>query len=364
MNLFWKKIKRYISLSVKDTLIFFLSLFFGSVVCLLLQKISTSDVHVPIIFVLVVLVVSLLTEGYFYGILSAIVSVFAVNWAFTTPYMELNFTAYGYPLTFITLLAVGIACSTLTTRTREQQELKTAAAYEKARANLLRSVSHDLRTPLTSISGSLNAIISSWECMPESERIDLLKNARDDSLWLCQMMENLLSITRMSESGKEHLHKTEEALEEVLSDASHTFHKNHPNIKVSISVPDEVQFIPMDPILVKQVLLNIMNNASVHGKTTNNISICAKDLTDFVHVSICDDGDGIDSRVLEHLFSDHMLLDGLKGSDSNRFMGIGLTVCKTIIEAHGGKIYARNLPDRGAEFVFTLSKGDLSDGHP
>ena len=146
-------LKKYMPLSWKGWLIFLCAMVGGATVCAFLSQITTSDVHVPMIFVLVVLVISLLTDGYFYGILAAVVSVFAVNWAFTFPYMKLDFSIYGYPLTFITLLAVGVAASTLMSTTKAWERLRQESEMEKMRANLLRSISHDLRTPLTSING-------------------------------------------------------------------------------------------------------------------------------------------------------------------------------------------------------------------
>ena len=181
MEGFRKKIRLLFPLSWKGWLVFALAMAAGSAVCTLLQTVSTSDVHVPMIFVLMVLIVSMLTDGYFYGSLAAVASVCAVNWAFTYPYMKLDFSAYGYPLTFITMLAVGIASSALATRLKEQQKLRLEAEREKTRANLLRSVSHDLRTPLTSISGSVSAVLEDNGSMTEAEKRELLSNARDDA---------------------------------------------------------------------------------------------------------------------------------------------------------------------------------------
>ena len=146
----------------------------ASLVCIALQQVSTSDVHVPIIFVLMVLVVSLLTEGYFYGILAALTSVVAVNYAFTQPYMQIDFSPYGYPLTFMTMLAVGVAVSALMTRVQQQEKLRLETEREKLRANLLRGMSHDLRTPLTGISGSISAVLDNADVLTEEQKRELL----------------------------------------------------------------------------------------------------------------------------------------------------------------------------------------------
>ena len=114
-------LKKYFPMSAKGWLIYFVAMGLASALCALLQRVSTSDVHVPMIFVLMVLIIALMTDGYFYGFLAAVTSVIAVNWAFTYPYAELNFSIYGYPLTFVTMLAVGFAVSTLAARVKEHQ---------------------------------------------------------------------------------------------------------------------------------------------------------------------------------------------------------------------------------------------------
>ena len=356
MNSILKKAQVYFPLSWKGWIVFLLGMAGGSLICTLLQTVSTSDVHVPMIFVLMVLIISMLTDGYFYGILAAVASVFAVNWAFTYPYMKLDFSAYGYPLTFITMLAVGIASSALASRLKEHQKLRLEAEREKTRANLLRSVSHDLRTPLTAISGSVSAVLEDEGTMTEQEKRELLENAREDAQWLYSMVENLLSITRISGAGK--IVKKEEMLEEVLSEAVVNFKKRNPEVRIEISVPENIIFIRMDPTLIEQVLLNMMDNSVAHGVTTDKIVISAEEDGDSVAVIVADNGNGISPRILNHLFDGSLQFEGTRGKDSNRFIGIGLAVCKTIVEAHGGNISARNRPEGGAEFRFTLKKGE------
>lgn len=181
----------YLRLYPAGWLIFLLTLGAASLICALLQRITSSDVHVPMIFVLAVLIVSLSTDGYFYGILAAIVSVIGVNYAFTYPYMKLDFSVYGYPLTFMTMLAVGFASSTLASRLRIQEQLRIETEREHMRANLLRALSHDLRTPLTSISGSITTVLDEDEALSPSMKQELLIGAKRDAEWLCRMVENI-----------------------------------------------------------------------------------------------------------------------------------------------------------------------------
>lgn len=354
-----EKLRRYFPLSLKGWAVFLLSMLVASGICILLHEVTTSDFHAPLIFVLVVLVVSLLTDGYFYGFLASLVSVFAVNWAFTYPYMKMDFSIYGYPLTFVTMLAVGVAVSTLTGRVREQEKIRMESEREKMRANLLRAVSHDLRTPLTAISGSISALLDEECAFDEQERRELLRNAKNDADWLCRMVENLLSITRISGDSVQGIAREEEMMEEVISEAVMNFRKRNPGVTVSVSVPETLLFVPMDAMLIEQVLLNLMDNAVMHGSRTTKIFIGVSADADFATVRVADNGCGIDLRLLDHLFDGSLPLTGGRSADNTRSMGIGLSVCKTIVEAHGGTIRAENRPGSGAQFTFTLKrKGD------
>ena len=356
-----QKLKIYAPLSLKGWLVYLVAMLIASLVCIMLQHVSTSDVHVPIIFVLVVLVVSLLTEGYFYGILAALTSVIAVNYAFTAPYMQIDFSPYGYPLTFMTMLAVGVVISTLMTRVQKQEKLRLENEREKLRANLLRGMSHDLRTPLTGISGSISAVLDNEEYLTREQQRELLEGAKEDADWLCRMVENLLSVTRITDDTDGALHTQEEALEEVIGAAVLSFRKRHPDIAVEVSVPDSVLMVPIDPVLIQQVMQNLLDNAVFHGKTTTRIRVRASAENGKALVSVEDNGTGIDRSRLNHLFDGALPFSGLQqNADQTRSLGIGLSACRTIIQAHGGTITAHNLPEGGACFSFTLPLGGSS----
>lgn len=339
-------------------IILVLTLSAASAVCALLGKTTSSDVHVPLVFVLAVMIVSLFTDGFLYGILAAAVSVIGVNYAFTYPYMKLDFSVYGYPLTFMTMLAVGIVVSALTSTLKAQERIRLEAEREKLRGNLLRAVSHDLRTPLTAISGSISTVLDDGSGLTEEQKTELLNDAKNDAEWLCRMVENLLSITRISGCEVGAINKQEEVLEEVLGEAVQKFGKRHGEYKVRVSVPDEMILLPMDAMLIEQVLINLMDNAVHHAEGMTHIDISAKPEKDGVSVSVRDDGKGIKEELLPDIFSGGMQLSGNSSTDKTRSMGIGLSVCRTIIEAHGGSISAKNLPEGGAEFCFTLPLGD------
>lgn len=352
----WKK---YFPMSWKSWGVFLCAMAAASITCILLKTTTTSDTHVPLIFVLAVLVISFLTEGYFYGLMAAIASVFAVNWAFTYPYMKLDFTIYGYPLTFMTMLAVGFGVSTLATRLKAQEKVRTEAEREKVRANLLRAVSHDLRTPLTAISGSLGVVLDSGSRLDTEESRQLLIDAKKDAEWLCSMVENLLSITRMSGSDAGRLAVQGEFVEEIISETVTNFKKRNPDINIQVTVPDEPVFALMDAMLIEQVLYNFLDNAVIHGHGTSLISIAVESDGKLVTIRVSDNGCGIDKALLPGLFEGLNRLSGVSEKDDNRCMGIGLSVCSTIVYAHNGSISARNRPEGGAEFSFTLPAVEL-----
>ena len=348
-----KKLRAYAPLSWKGWLIFFVVMAAASGICALLREVSTSDVHVPLIFVLAVLIISLLTEGYFYGILAALMSVITVNYAFTYPYAKLDFSIYGYPLTFLTMLAVGFVVSTLTSRVKRQERLWAESEKEKVRANLLRAVSHDLRTPLTSISGSLATVLEDGGTLSPEAKEELLRDAWKDAEWLCRMVENLLSVTRIGDDGGGRLNKQDELLEEVVGEAVLNFRKRVPEGEISVSVPEEPLFVPMDAILIEQVLLNLLDNAVAHGERTTHIRVEASRKGNHAVLSVEDNGGGIGEERLGVLFKGTLLSSKNRAGDDRRGMGIGLTVCRTIVQVHGGGITAEDTPS-GAKITFTL----------
>lgn len=303
------------------------------------------------IFILVVALIARCTRGYLYGIAASLLGVVCVNYMFTYPYWEFDFSLTGYPLTFLAMLIVSLCISTLTTRIKKQEQLRLAVEMEKMRGNLLRSVSHDLRTPLTSIVGSSSLLLEQND-LSDEERRELLQEINKDARWLARITENILSVTKFT-GDRVRLKKEYEVLEEIISSAILKFRRSNAEVAVHVTKPDEILLAPMDGTLIEQVILNLLDNAAVHGKTTTRIQIEISQKDSFVHLRVIDNGCGIPSSMLDHLFDGTAYLSRSR-ADNQRNMGIGLSVCRSIIKAHNGTIVAYNMKEGGACFEFTL----------
>ena len=330
---------------------------------LLIQKIFTTRALVPMIFVFGVFLISLKTHGYPYGITSAVVSVFAVNFAFTYPYYVFDFFVEESIFSAVIMLIVAVSTSTLSIRireqemlrVREQEKLRSESEKERMRGNLLRAISHDLRTPLTSIYGSTSTLISKYDALPKKQQLKLLEEIQEDSEWLIRMVENLLSVTRIDDTKVEVV-KTPTVLDELIDSVLMKFSKKHPSQKVITRIPDDFVDIPMDSILIEQVLLNLLENAVFHAKDMTELVLSVSLVGDKALFEVSDNGCGIPEEALDRIFigSYGKSTTPVDGTRSN--MGIGLSVCAAIIKAHGSEITAENRIDGGAVFRFSLER--------
>ena len=329
-------------------------LYFASVaLCLLLRRFDPNNdsSYVAMIFLLDVFFTAFLTDGYLFSILMAIVGVLSVDYIFTPPYWAISFTVAGFPLTFLVMLTISLVTATVTTRAKRADAAAREAEREKIHSNLLRAVSHDIRTPLTGIVGATNAMLEQ-EGLTEEQQKKLLRNANEDAQWLIRIVENLLSITRIGDSEEPHVKKTPEAAEEILESAVSKFHKRCPEMQVDIHLPENLLMVPMDPLLMEQVLLNLLENSALHGETLDMITISLQQNGNMVEFIVEDNGVGIAPDKIKTLFNG--AAHSSYQSDSRRNMGIGLSVCRTIVQAHGGTIKGENREAGGARFTVTL----------
>ena len=327
----------------------------------------TGSANVALIYILTIIMISYHTDKYRYGIISGIVSVFFINYLFTYPFGQFSFAVSGYPFTFMVMYFISILTSATTFRMKDQarkineaEKFLADAEKEKLRANLLRAVSHDLRTPLTSMIGASSSYLENEAALPPEEKRKLVSEIYEDANWLLHMVENLLSITRITDGGANVLKKTPEVAEEVLFDAVSTSRKRYPDLQIKTVIPDEFVTAPMDPLLRKQVLLNLIENAYFHARSTKPLECTLSSTEDAIKFCIRDYGTGIAPDRLSGIFDAVPSAPSSAAStvDTRKGMGIGLSICKAIVNAHNGEITARNLTE-GAEFCFTIPKEEI-----
>jgi two-component system sensor histidine kinase KdpD len=202
-------------------------------ISLLLQRIHPSETLVSLVFVLAVFLISVLTRSYLWGILASLSSVLIDNFVFTFPYFAFDFISTDNLISALVMLSVSITTSTLTTQLKAQERMKLEAETEKMRGNLLRAISHDLRTPLTTIYGSCSAIIDNYDSIPKQQQLRLLGEMREDSESLVRMVENLLSVTRVDDETVL-VRKTDTVLEELIDSVLLKFRKHYPDRQIDV----------------------------------------------------------------------------------------------------------------------------------
>lgn len=319
------------------------------------------DVKSPItsIFVFGVFLISMVTDGYVWGISSAFISVLAVNFAFSFPYFSFNFTIPENLVSAIIMIVVSVMTSALTTNLKHWQRLQAETEKERIRANLLRAISHDLRTPLTSIYGSSEALIENSDALDDEQKNKLIEGIKEDSRWLIDMVENLLSVTRIDE-GRINLVKTPTSLDELVDAVIIKFKKRYPDKKITLELPDDVIIIPMDAMLINQVMMNILENSAKHAEGSDDIHLKAYTQNSMAVLEVSDNGCGIAEDKLANIFNGYLATKEI-GDMQKRTSGIGLSVCSSIIKAHGGTLTAENKPEGGALFRISLEKEDYNE---
>lgn len=345
---------------IRNSLITVLSLICAFGLSMLFQYIFEVQEHITTVFVFAVFLVSLFTEGYLYGVIAAFLGAVAVNYAFTFPYFMLNFTIPVNMISGIIMIAIAVFTSALTTKLKQHEATKAESEKERMRANLLRAISHDLRTPLTTIYGSSTTLLENSNAMTQEQKVKIITGIKEDSEWLVRMVENLLSVTRI-DSGQVRIIKTPTVLEELIDSVILKFRKRYPAQKVELELPDDVVIIPMDAMLVEQVIVNILENAVQHAQGMTLLSLRVFTLGNKAIFEIKDNGCGINPKRLETLFAGYYTQDGELADGRKKNAGIGLSVCATIIKAHGGSINAENAKTGGAVFRFALDTEEISD---
>ncbi len=240
---------------------------------------------------------------------------------------------------------------------KERERAAVLAKNEQLRANLLRSISHDLRTPLTSISGNASNLISNGNDIDDATKKQIYEDIYDDSLWLINLVENLLAVTRLEE-GRMNINLTTELVGDVIAEALKHIHTKSEKQKIIVIQPDDLLLAKMDARLIVQVLINLLDNAIKYTPHDSQITITAKRSGSMVCISVADNGNGIANEQKSRVF-DMFYTGANKIADCRRSIGLGLSLCKSIINAHGGEITITDNVPHGAIFTFTLHVGEV-----
>ena len=240
---------------------------------------------------------------------------------------------------------------------REKEASAILAEQEKLRANLLRTISHDLRTPLTSISGNADNLLANDEMFDTETRRQIYTDIREDSEWLISLVENLLSVSRMGD-GKSDIRMSAELVSDVIDEAVRRTEKNANTHKLTVKENDGILLARMDARLIVQVLINLIDNAIKYTPSGSEIEISAVEKDNEIAITVADNGHGIADEIKPRVF-DMFYTGAEKIADSRRSLGLGLALCKSIVNAHGGEITVTDNKPHGAVFTFTLPKEEV-----
>jgi len=224
------------------------------------------------------------------------------------------------------------------------------AEAEKLRSSLLSAVSHDLRTPLTSIAGSASTLVE--RDLDEDTRRELAEGISEEAERLNQLLENILQLTRL-ESGSLRIEKQWQPIDEVIGSALQRQERNLRGRQVDVALPDDTAWVPVDGLLIEQVMQNLLSNSAKYSPDASPIDIAVRETGAGVEVSVADRGIGISADECERVF-DKFYRGGRAQADGARGAGLGLAISRGIILAHGGRIWAQPRVGGGAEFRFVL----------
>ena len=236
----------------------------------------------------------------------------------------------------------------------EKQAAEMETQREQLRANLLRAISHDLRTPLTAISGNAGMLMEKSVSLNENRKQEMYRSIYDDSMWLVNLTENLLSITRI-ENGTLPLRRDAEMIGDIFHEALSHVDRRAAEHEIRVELEDDMLMANMDARLIVQVIINIVNNAVKYTPEGSDICLSAKKENSMVRIEIADNGPGISDEAKQRLFDMFYTVNtGSAGADSRRGLGLGLSLCKSIVEAHSGSITVHDNQPHGSVFSFTL----------
>ena len=240
----------------------------------------------------------------------------------------------------------------------EKEKAAVLAKNEQLRANLLRSISHDLRTPLTSISGNADTLLHSYNVLDEQTRKQIFTDIYDDAQWLTGLVENLLSVTKIAD-GSVKLRLSDQVVDDIVSEALRHIDRRSAEHHITVDCGDEPLLVRVDAGLIMQVLINLVNNAVKYTPAGSNIRITAIQRGNAAEICVSDNGPGIPDELKEHVF-EMFFTGGNPIGDSRRSLGLGLTLCQAIIHAHTGEMTLKDNSSHGCIFSFTVPLSEVN----
>ena len=240
----------------------------------------------------------------------------------------------------------------------EREKAAVLAKNEQLRANLLRSISHDLRTPLTSISGNADALLHSYQALDDDSRTQMITDIYDDAQWLTELVENLLAVTKISD-GSVKLQLSDQVVDDIVAEALRHIDRHAAEHHITSDCGELPLLVRADARLIMQLLINLVNNAIKYSPAGSHIEIRAFREAEHAVIEVSDDGPGIPDAQKPQVFE--MFYTGSKRvADSRRSLGLGLSLCRSIVHAHGGELTLRDHTPHGCIFSFTLPLSEIN----
>lgn len=341
------------------TLVLISSVGVGTIIGAIFFRLHIPETNIVVVYIFFVVLSTSFIEryAYAYGVVAAISSTCAFNFFFTQPYYDIAVYDPTYLITFLVMIVISIIIGTLTTRVRVNaervKEKEFEVVQERYRANLLRAISHDLRTPLAGIIGNSEMLMAMIE--KQDIKYEIAEGIHKDADWLHSLVENILSLTRL-QNGQIHLNKQPELVEELVGAVVSLIENRATGHEIRVEIPPEPIWVLLDAHLIGQVLVNLLDNAVKHTQVGEEILIKVEksEKREELIFIVADQGEGMTEEDRKKIFQ--MFYTNCKGdSGTHKGVGLGLVICETIVKAHGGKIWGDNRTDtKGAVFIFTL----------
>jgi len=322
---------------------------------LLIHSAGAGKENAAMVYIVGVLLITVFTTGYFYGAVGAVLSVLIFNYFFTEPLHTFAVMNRSDVVMMFFFLMAAFISSSVTVRFQKQMQIAedTRAQMEREhlKSSLLRSISHDFRTPLTGILGDCS-LLAETEEMDELTRKQLAGEIQEQTIWLIKMMENILNMTKI-ENGQLYIKKQPEVVDDIVYEAATHVAGLREKRNFQVELPDELVVVPLDGPMMAQVLINLLDNAMKNTEYGGMIRVSAVYKEEKVYFKVEDDGKGIEKELLPYIF-DEFVTQSEARADRQRGIGLGLAICKAVVEAHGGEIYAENREEGGACIGFWL----------